>query len=378
MRCEWELQINGETVEAGEWDIFVLPGHSKSISIPKFSRHKYKGEIFLQLKWRLKKSNTWAPEGHTVAWDQVQLKEKKTNSSRRPQKGQSLRVMNGNVVESGPFALTLPSADDNGSISFKETQILTSFPTASFWRPPTDNDGVKQGWMSEISGVRRSWMQEGLHALDVLYRETKADTSEDNVWIVMESEHVGTNAKALHKCIARIHGSKIYFDESIRIPEQWSDIPRVGICFEIPKQYNALEWFGCGPYESYPDRYKSQMIQKWESSVEKQFHPYVVPQETGAHQYTRWFRLSDSQNNHIKFDILESGSFSAKLHHDADLTLATKISELNERSTIEVHIDNALRGLGTGACGPDTLEQYLVKPGLYQWQWVLSPLSSSD
>ena len=119
------------------------------------------------------------------------------------------------------------------------------------------------------------------------------------------------------------------------------------------------------------------MIQKWESSVKNQFHPYVVPQETGAHQHTRWFRLSDPHNNHIKFDLLKSGSFSAKLHHDADLTLATKISELSERSTIEVHIDNALRGLGTGACGPDTLEQYLVKPGLYQWQWVVSPISSS-
>ena len=376
--CEWELQTNGETVEAGEWKMVISPGHSKEITIPRFSRRNHKGEIFLQLKWRLKESNSWAPEGHIVAWDQIQLKEKKTIPLHRTQKSQRLSVMNGNVVESGPFVLTLPSADDKGSISFNGTQIFTSFPRASFWRPPTDNDGVKQGWMSEISGVRRSWIKKGIHTLKVLYQEVRAHISEDNVWVVMESEHVGTNAKALHKCTVRIRGSKIYFDESIRIPEDWSDIPRVGIRFEMPKQYSTLEWFGCGPHESYPDRYKSQMIQKWKSSVKNQFHPYVVPQETGAHQHTRWFRLSDQHNNHIKFDLLETNSFSAKLHHDADLTLATKTSELNERSTIEVHIDNALRGLGTGACGPDTLEQYLVKPGLYQWSWVVSPLRSSD
>jgi beta-galactosidase len=37
-----------------------------------------------------------------------------------------------------------------------------------------------------------------------------------------------------------------------------------------------------------------------------------------------------------------------------------------------VHIDRALRGLGTGACGPDVLEKYRVGAGEFNWDWEIS------
>jgi beta-galactosidase len=39
-----------------------------------------------------------------------------------------------------------------------------------------------------------------------------------------------------------------------------------------------------------------------------------------------------------------------------------------------VHLDAAHRGLGTASCGPDSLDEYLVGPGTYRWEWTLQPL----
>ncbi len=39
-----------------------------------------------------------------------------------------------------------------------------------------------------------------------------------------------------------------------------------------------------------------------------------------------------------------------------------------------VHLDAAHRGLGTASCGPDTLPEYLVGPGTYEWSWTIASL----
>ena len=65
-------------------------------------------------------------------------------------------------------------------------------------------------------------------------------------------------------------------------------------------------------------------------------------------------------------------SFAARRHHDATLAAATTLADLRAGDTVEVHVDAAMRGLGTGACGPDTLPPYRVGAGTYRWDWTLS------
>ena len=38
----------------------------------------------------------------------------------------------------------------------------------------------------------------------------------------------------------------------------------------------------------------------------------------------------------------------------------------NAFSIIEEHLDAAQRGVGTATCGPDTLERYRLRPGVYR------------
>ena len=73
----------------------------------------------------------------------------------------------------------------------------------------------------------------------------------------------------------------------------------------------------------------------------------------------------------MAIDLPQRLSFAARHHHDADITKATTLANLQRRESIEVHIDVGLRGMGTGACGPDTLPNYRVGPGDYKFRWIL-------
>tara|TARA_Y100001936_G_C16065377_1_gene666877 strand:+ start:60 stop:554 length:495 start_codon:yes stop_codon:yes gene_type:complete len=158
----------------------------------------------------------------------------------------------------------------------------------------------------------------------------------------------------------------------MNIPKEWNDLPRIGVRFEMPGSFNLLRWYGRGPQESYADRCLSQMVGIWDSDVESQYHRYVVPQEHGAHHETRWFTLQEDSGVQMRVASKNLFSFSARFHHDLDIASAKTIADLKRRDTVEVHVDTALRGLGTGACGPDVLEKYQVGSGEYIWDWEIS------
>ena len=62
-------------------------------------------------------------------------------------------------------------------------------------------------------------------------------------------------------------------------------------------------------------------------------------------------------------------AFRVGRDRDADLEATALASDLPSRPGAELHIDVAVRGVGTGACGPDTREASRVGPGTYRWTW---------
>jgi beta-galactosidase len=110
------------------------------------------------------------------------------------------------------------------------------------------------------------------------------------------------------------------------------------------------------------------------SASRRKYHPFVVPQEHGAHFDTTWFELTDDAGRGIRVQGSEPLTFSARRYSDAVLTSATTLAELEEHHSIEVHVDMAMRGLGTAACGPDTTPQHVVGPGTYTLDWTITPI----
>jgi beta-galactosidase len=235
------------------------------------------------------------------------------------------------------------------------------------WRPPTDNDRYAEGGRKG-KGVGRLWLAWGLDQLRLVTDETTSLDGAVQRRRVFEGSE-GLTATQTTTIAPLIDGVQVR--EHLEIPDAWNDLPRVGVRMQVDSAFDALRWSGLGPDESYPDRLSSQRHGVWDSAVADQYHDFVVPQEHGHHLACRWFELADAAGRTLRFESDEPFGFSALDHTADDLTSATVLSELARADHIEIHLDTAMRGLGTAACGPDTTDEHIVRGGVHEFTWRL-------
>jgi beta-galactosidase len=164
----------------------------------------------------------------------------------------------------------------------------------------------------------------------------------------------------------------IRIEERLDVPPELDDLPRVGTVLEVVAGMEQFEWFGLGPHETYPDRRRSGLLGRWRSTVADAATRYVRPQENGGRAGVRWLSLSGSGGRRIRLSFDEPVQLSATHHRASDLAGASNDVDLRAVPETIVHIDAAHRGLGTASCGPDTLPQYLIRPGTFRWAWTIS------
>lgn len=351
----WRVQKDGVCVEEGALSPLIEPGQHQDILLPMNTAITGEAEWHLMVTWELAADTAWAEAGHTVAWDQFAL-----STEQRPS----------NLIGRGHRRKSI--AFEDGHILTNGNPVFASSITPCVWRAPTDNDGGKPGARPLFLNKTREWVGYGLNALKPGERSIQTI---DVDTLRATQTWAGTEGQSLtHTSIYAVGRDHIEIDEAIVIPDAWKDVPRVGVRFEMDQAFEHLEWFGLGPDESYPDRCGAQTFNRWSTTVAEQYHPYVRPQEYGAHEQCRWFSLTNDAGQGVLITMPEMLSFTARPHHDAALDEAETLAELYPSKTTEVHIDAAMRGLGTAACGPDALPQYIVGPGTYKFRWIVQAI----
>lgn len=91
---------------------------------------------------------------------------------------------------------------------------------------------------------------------------------------------------------------------------------------------------------------------RFESSADKEYVNYIMPQEHGNHTKTKWLEVQDSLHFEGDFEFHVS-------HYSADmLTTAMHIDELKKSDVTHVRIDYKVSGIGSNSCGPELIEKY--------------------
>ena len=162
---------------------------------------------------------------------------------------------------------------------------------------------------------------------------------------------------------------------SFVVPKALDDLPRLAVRMKLPAELEHLTWFGLGPFETYADRKDGAIVGSFASTVGDQYFPYVVPQEHGHHCDTRWLTLVDERGKGLQFQA-EGAMFGFNATHLPDEVLdpAKHPSELKPEKETTLYLDAAMRGLGTGSCGPDTLDRYRIHPGVYRLSYWVFPV----
>ncbi len=379
LAASWELLADGLRVAGGRLAMpKVGPGATERVTIdPGLELPADAGEVHLNVRFRTRRASAWAARGHEVGVEQLELRSR-SRPVPRSSRVTEVAVEDGSGAErsirSGRMTVVADLASGRlDRVDVDEVPWVLAGPELSLWRAPTQNDGVKVGWMAPGVGGYAKWLSWGLDRLDPTLVDADL-TRRSAARVVLITHHrMATLGGATidHRRVVAVGTDGLTFDETVQIPDEFDDLPRVGTVMRLAPRLASLEWLGLGPQETYPDRRSGATVGRWRTSAAEQFVPYVVPQEHGAHTETRWVRFGSPAASRLAVSGAERFSFTASHLTAADLTAAETTAQLEPRDEVVVHVDHRTRGLGTGACGPDTLPRYLVRGGTHHWRWTL-------
>ncbi|MGI5379530.1 glycoside hydrolase family 2 TIM barrel-domain containing protein [Streptomyces sp. CA-251387] len=335
----WVLSLeDGRTLTAPAELPELCPGETAAVPLP-FALPEDGGEAWLTLRVTTAQDLPWAPRGTEVCTPQVLLRAA--------------------GVRDEPVAAGAVEVDDEGLLVHP---LLTAAPALSLWRAPTDND--------ELGGMAGRWRTWGLDALVRKVVSVRRDAGR----VTVTAEYAGACGVVRHRQVFTPVEGGVRVDEEAELPEEFDDVARVGSVFETVAGLDLLEWFGQGPWESYPDRSAGAPVGHHSVPVDELFTPYLRPQESGGRHGVRRFTLSAPDATGLSVVLDEPRQVSVTRYRAEDLTAAAHHDELVPRPGCVVHLDAAHRGLGTASCGPDTFPSYRVPPGVHRWSWTLRVL----
>jgi len=260
--------------------------------------------------------------------------------------------------------------------NYRGTSLVdTDFYTKpNFWRAPNDNDygantpqklqiwkdaTAKQELLSFTENIK-----DGLAIVKAVYKLSSAQST-------LEIQYT-FNASG-----------KILVEQRIMVNKDSTGklavLPRFGMQWILPKGFDKVEYYGRGPHENYQDRNFSAHVGLYKQTVEEQYFPYVVPQETGARTDIRWYQVANSKGKGLRIHSDSLLSIASIHFFDADLDNGPKrqqrhAADLVKRPQTQLNID--LKQMGVG--GIDSwrsmpMQQYLLPYGNYSFSYMIEP-----
>ena len=368
---KYQIQENGKITSEGILpEISVSPCSSRKITLPDHIRYDLKKENFLKISMQLREPEIWAKEGFTVAWEQFKLNDIKPSITLAMPKASNPAILYESdtlYTIKGDF-FEVKFNRKNGmlsSYSINNKELIKVPVRFNFRRALTDND---RGW--KVGEKMKIWQDAGLCYTVQQFQIISSDKDKT----VIKGEYTFTDSKATATIEHSIFANgTIEIDYNISIPQDLPNIPRIGLQFEIEKELQNIDWYGRGPHENYIDRESGAAIGIYQTTLDQWTTPYVRPQENSNRGGIRWLRFSQGTHQ-LQFSAVgEPFCASAWPYTISTLEQTTHDFELKMHNNIIVDIDCNQMGVG-GDCswGLPVLQKYQIKPGKYQYKFIIS------
>jgi beta-galactosidase len=385
LALEWRLLADGVAVQSGTWaePLDIRAGESRELALPiDPARLGRMSETLLDLSFRTREEQPWAPKGHEVAWAQVSwlapggvigvgIIEGELPSPPPGTAPLEVRREGGRLVLASPgFAAAF---ENGGLVSYRlkgEEQLagpLVPHP----WRVPTDND--EGGGRASFA---HRWREAGLDALAVVAQEPRVERLTDNqVRVVIESRLTGKAAALRLRTAYEVDGlGGIRVGAAFEADGTLPPLPRVGFQLQLPGSLDRVRWHGRGPNESYADRKTGARLGVHEARVADLHFPHVMAQENGNHTDVRWVTLSDASGRGLRFSGEPFLDFTAHDYTDAALLAAKKSQVIEKDGRVTLSLDLAQMGLGgDDSWSPRVHPEYQLTAPEYRFVFRLRP-----
>lgn len=348
--CRYEITFDGGVSASGKVDFTLLPRGTAEISVPEAAENRT-DESFIRFIFTAKTDTLYCEKGYEVCFDQLKLCDE-TKLSEKPKSSADVNI------EDEIFSVKI----NVGEISYRFNKRLSAFDSIkvsgkellekplyfNFFRAPVDNDVMKADW----------------------YRAHLNDHTVRNYGVTVGKTADGAEILLRQSFGWSIHQPFAYMDVKYLVSADGLDIkckaefsnkvtflPRFGIRLFMPREFDRVDYFGYGPYESYCDKHRAGYIGNFTASVAELHEDYIRPQENGSHFGCKYMLISDGETR-VKFTSDNDFSFNASEYTEEELAEKKHNFELEKCRSSVVCIDSQMAGVGSNSCGPALAEKY--------------------
>ena len=392
--ASWELTADGEVIQEGTLDVVLAPGEKKNIRVP-FDKPLASPGVrhHLTVHFNLAEDFSWASKGHEVAWEQFELPI--YEQSRAPvteytpleiAEEEDRVMINGNG-----FSYTVSRQSGMiDSLVVEGRKLIRKGPRFNVWRAPLANDQDSWGiWRSDIGHTREGmgreiangWRTIGLnrleHALDSFrVMDPGGGRAEIFTEASLHANNYTTGFKVRTRYTFLGNGQLTVATDVLPQGNMTHWLPKIGLQLELEEKYRNMEWFGRGPFETYPDRKTGARVGKYERTVDEDDVPYIIPQDYGNKTDVYWISLKDGEGRGLLVSGEELFHASAHKYSMENLTRAFYRFQLKESDSVTLNLDHRVSGVGGTAIM--LLNQYRVLPGPARFTFHLKPVFTAS
>ena len=348
--CRYEITYDGGVSAEGKVDFTLEPRGTTKVFVPE-AAEKRSEESYIRFIFTAKSDTLYCEKGYEVCFDQLKLCDGE-KAAVKPKNGADLTVTDEifvvsiNVGEvSYRFNKRLSAFD---SIKIGGRKLLEKPLYFNFFRAPIDNDIMKGDW----------------------YRAHLNDYTVRNYGVTAEKTADGAEISLRQSFGWSIHQPFAYMDVKYVVSADGLDIkckaefsnkvtflPRFGIRLFMPREFDRVEYFGYGPYESYCDKHRADYIGNFTASISDLHEDYIRPQENGSHFGCKYMLVTDGKTS-VKFTSSGDFSFNASEYTEEELAEKRHNFELQKCGSSVICIDSKMAGVGSNSCGPALAEKY--------------------
>ena len=331
---KWSIETNGKEILSGmisETDI--EPQGEKVFEL--FNDKAFMGFTTLNLVFTQKSNNEWAEKGFEIGHIQFILND--TAIIAQTDKNDKL-----NLSES---RTKIEISCGNVKYIFdKITGKIISINTGKELLSEPLGFSLNRSYHPS-NGTKDKWLRARYHkATQKTYKSEIIENTSDKVAIKTDISFASAAMPTAVKATAVYTFSsdgKLNISVSANVTERAPELPRFGIELTMPKDFESMSYIGYGPVETYCDRFRSQTISEYNTTVSDNFEHYIKPTESSAHYKTKTAKITDNFGHGLIFEDTskEGFLFNAKHYSDGQLLETRHDDELCELDKTIINID---------------------------------------
>ncbi len=369
---EWTLEVSGQVIQREPLaPLHALPKQAQVISIcPRKPCVASADDCFIRFTFTCAHDTAWAPKGHVAAWDQFPAECEVRYSTESLENASALEIHDSTShIEITGNAFRVKIGRDSGVIeSYMHAgrELMSSPLVPNFWRAPVDNDLGNQ-MPTRLAVWRHAGAERQVQSISLEQAAPEA--------IQISVQMALSKADSHYEAIYTVYGNGDIIVQTRLEPRNGGlpELPRIGMQFGLPAEYDTLTWFGRGPHESYWDRKASAAVGLYSGKINELTHDYIRPQENGNRSDVRWAAFTNESGAGLMIVGIPLFDVTAWPYTLDDLEKARHTYELPTRDTYTISVDYLQMGLGGDNCwGALPYPAYRLPAQPYQHAFRLS------